>query len=417
MNRTPGVFRDIEDDRMFGRFAAGTRWMTLAVLAILSACSGNTSGEGPKGNAKGVPAVPVLVGTVVQKPMSVELQAIGNVQAYSTVVVKAQIEGTLTRVSFKEGQEVREGDLLFTIDSRPFEVELKRAEADLARDKAQAGNAREQVRRYEQLLQKEFVSQEQVDQLRATAGAFEGTLLADEAAVEKARLELEYCSIRSPIDGVAGSLRVQPGNLIKANDADHPLLVINQIHPIYTAFSVPERSLSEIQRQRAGGPLSVEAIVPHGNGPAARGKLTFVDNAVNNATGTIQLKALFPNKDGGLWPGQFVKVVLTLSRQPDAIVVPSQALQTGQDGPYVFVVKPDRTVESRPVVVDRQLERETVIGSGLVVGEQVVTDGQLRLTPGATVEVKSSIASTAASDPDRTDGSAPAATESAGGGQ
>lgn len=414
MKRPPGGPRVNEGDRISGRFPAHASWMSLAALVILSACSGNTEGEGPRGDAKGVP---VLVGTVVQKSMPVELRAIGNVQAYSTIVVKAQIEGTLTRVFFKEGQEVKKGNLLFAIDSRPFEVELKRAEADLARDKAQAGNAREQVRRYEELLQKEYVSQEQVDQLRATAAALEATLLADEAAVEKARLELDYCLIRSPIDGVAGSLRVQPGNLIKANDSDYPLVVINQIRPIYAAFSVPEKNLSEIQKQRAFGPLSVEAIVPHGDGPAAGGKLTFVDNAVNHATGTIQLKALFPNQDRILWPGQFVKVVLTLSRQSDAIVIPSQAVQAGQDGSYVFVVKPDRTVESRPVVEDRRLDGETVIRNGLVAGEQVVTDGQLRLAPGMTVEVKSSIAPAAASDGARPDAPSAATTKNPGGGR
>lgn len=365
--------------------------MFLLFLAFLSGCSGESAGQGPKSEPNGAPAIPVLVSSVIQKPMPVELRAIGNVQAYSTVVVKSLVEGTLTRAHFKEGQEVKKGDLLFTIDPRPFEVQLRQAEANLARDRAQAENARQQAQRYEKLVQKEYVSQEQYDQLRATAAAYEGTLLADQAAVDQARLQLEYCSIRSPIDGVAGTLLVYPGNLVKVNDPDHPLVTINQVRPIYVAFAVPEKDLPQIRKSQAPGPLMVEASIPHSPSPPARGRLTFVDNTVNNATGTIQLKALFPNESKALWPGQFVNVVLTLSRQPDAIVVPSQAVQTGQDGPYVFVVKPDRTVESRRIVVDRQQEGETVIGSGLAVGEQVVTDGHLRLAPGSTVEVKHAI--------------------------
>ncbi len=362
----------------------------LMALTVLSACSGESSGQSQTKGAKKVQAVPVTVSTAAQKTVPVELHAIGTVQAYSTVSIKAQVEGTLTQVYFKEGQEVRKGDLLFTIDRRPFEVQLKQAEADLARDKAQAENAQLQVRRYEQLIKKDYVSQEQYDQLRATAAALEGTLLADQAAVEQAKLQLDYCSIQSPINGVTGNLLVHPGNLVKENDADHPLVVINQIRPIYVAFSVPGRNLSEIQRYRMLGPLTVEAVASNGMGSPVRGKLTSVDNAVNTDTGTIQLKALFPNDKKTLWPGQFVNVVLTLATQPNAIVVPSQAIQMGQQGPYVFVVKPDLTVESRPVVVGNTVDGESVVEKGLVPGEQVVTDGQLRLAPGAKVEIKTS---------------------------
>jgi multidrug efflux system membrane fusion protein len=362
--------------------------MFLSVLAFSSSCSGDSAGQSPKKDAKGVPAVPVLVSPVIQKPMAVELRAIGNVQAYSTVVVKSLVEGTLTQAYFKEGQEVKKGDLLFTIDPRPFEVQLKQAEANLARDRAQAENARQEADRYQDLLKKEYVSQEQYEQLRATAAAFEGTLLADQAAIDQAKLQLEYCSIRSPIDGVAGTLLVYPGNLVKVNDPDHPLVTINQVRPINVAFSVPEKNLSEIRKFRALGPLTVDAEIPHLSTPPARGRLTFVDNTVNNTTGTIQLKALFPNDAKTLWPGQFVNVVLTLATQPDAIVVPSQAVQAGQQGSYVFVVKSDQTVESRPVVVAREVGGETVVDAGLASGEQVVTDGQLRLAPGAKVEIK-----------------------------
>jgi len=384
--------------RGFGPRSLKTAAVFWAGLAFLSACSGESAGQSPKKDSKGVPAVPILVSAVVQKPMPVQLHAIGNVQAYSTVIVKSLVEGTLTEAYFKEGQEVRKGDLLFKIDPRPFEVQLKQAEANLARDLAQSENARQEANRYQDLLQKQYVSQEQYEQLRATATAYEGTVLADQAAIDQAKLQLEYCSIRSPIDGVAGTLLVYPGNLVKVNDPDHPLVTINQIHPIYVAFSVPEKNLSEIREYQAHGPLNVEATIPHSPVTPARGRLTFVDNTVNDTTGTIQLKALFPNEGKKLWPGQFVNVVLILTTQRDAIVVPSQAVQTGQQGSYVFVVKSDRTVESRPVVVAREVGGESVIERGLSSGEQVVTDGQLRLASGTRVEIKS-VAPTAA-DPE-----------------
>jgi len=374
----------------------GWAWV---ILTLLTGCSGGSSGPIPAKDPNKVQTVPVTVSAVIQKPMPAELRAIGNVQAFSTVVVKSLVEGTLTQVDFKEGQEVKKGDLLFTIDPRPFEVKHQQAEANLARDEAQAENARLEARRYEGLLQKEFVSQQQYEELRTTAAAFEGTLRADRAAVDQASLQLDYCSIRSPIDGVAGTLLVNPGNLVKVNDSDHPLVTINQIRPIYVSFSIPEGNLPEIQKHRALGPLTVEAIVPNGPTPPARGRLTFVDNTVNNTTGTILLKALFPNDMKTLWPGQFVNVVLTLTTQADAIVVPSQAVQTGQQGSYVFVVKPDQTAESRPVVTDREVDGETVIEGGLKPGEQVVTDGQLRLSTGAKVEIKK--AAPIASDPEK----------------
>lgn len=378
-------------DMTIGRVRIRVIGSLVAALAMLSACSGNSSGQpAGKGPLKG-PAVPVTASAAVQKPVPVELRAIGNVQAYSTVVIKAQVEGTLTQAFFKEGQEVRKGDLLLTIDARPFEVQLQQAEANLARDQAQAENARQEARRYEQLLQKEYVSQEQYDLLRANAAAFDGTIRGDQAAVDQAKLQLDYCSIRSPIDGVAGTLLVHPGNLVKANDADHPLVTVNQVRPIYVVFSVPEKNLPEIQKYRALGPMTVEAITLNGKAPSVRGTLTFVDNAVNMTTGTIQLKALFPNAEKSLWPGQFVNVVLTLTTQPHAIVVPSQAVQSGQQGTYLFVVKPDQTVESRPVVAGRSLGGETVIDQGLAAGEPVVTDGQLRLTTGVKVEVKTAV--------------------------
>ena len=391
--------------RIFGRspvrsLPAGAVVLLWIVLTIMSACSGESSGQSQIKNSKKAQAVPVTVSTVMQKTVPVELHAIGTVQAYSTVAIKSQVEGTLTQVYFKEGQEMKKGDLLFTIDRRPFEVQLKQVEADLARDKAQAENAQLQVRRYEQLVKKDYISQEQYDQVRATAAALEATVLADEAAVEQAKLKLDYCSIQTPIDGMAGNLLVHVGNLVKANDADHPLVVINQIRPIYVAFFVPGKYLSEVQRYRTLGPLTVEAIPSDRTSPPVQGKMTSVNNTVNTETGMIQLKALFPNDKKTLWPGQFVNVVLTLTTQPNAIVVPSQAIQVGQQGSYVFVVRPDLTVEARPIGVGNTIDGETVVENGLVPGEQVVTDGQLRLTSGTQVEIKTTAPTVA--DPEKT---------------
>lgn len=343
--------------------------------------------------------MPVVVATVTQKTIPVQLSAIGDVQPYSTVSVKAQVSGELTRVYFAEGQDVQRGELLFTIDHRPFEAALRQAEANLAKDTAQAKNAEVEAQRYAGLVTKGFISQEQYDAAHATAAALAATMRADQAAVATAKLQLAYCSIRSPIDGRTGSLLVHQGNLVKANDA--PLVTINQMTPIYVAFAVPEQYLAEIKRYQIHGLLKVEATIPGGSDDPQDGKrldngaLTFIDNAVAPGTGTIQLKATFPNKTRALWPGQFVRVVLTLTSQPNTIVVPSQAIERGQTGQYVFVVKPDHTVESRPVVVSREVGTETAIAQGLHAGEQVVTDGQLRLVPGARVAIADSPSVTA----------------------
>lgn len=357
----------------------------LSAMAALSACSDKASGKAAVTNA-----VPVSVGEAVQKAVPLQLRAIGNVQAYSTVSIKSQVEGTLARVYFKEGQDVKKGDPIFLIDPRSYEAALRQAEANLARDTAQAANARIDERRFADLYKEGGVSQQQYDQARTNADALEATVQADKSAVEHAKLQLGYASIRSPINGRTGNLLVHEGNLVKANDADHPLVVINQVRPIYVSFSVPEQELPEIRRYMASGSLQVEAITLGGEGRRLQGDLTFVDNAVDRTTGTVELKAKFANMDNAIWPGQFVDVVLTLTTESNALVVPSQAIQTGQQGPYVFVVKSDLTVESRPVVVHRTLERETVIEKGLASGERVVTDGQVRLVPGAKVEIKPS---------------------------
>jgi multidrug efflux system membrane fusion protein len=320
------------------------------------------------------------------------------------------------QVYFKEGQGVRQGELLFTIDPRPFEEALKQAEANLEKDMtqvvqaeaniqremAQAKNAQVEADRYKLLFEKGVVAKEQYDNFRSNAEALEAAVLADRASkanaeavvtadravLDNAKLQLSYCSILSPMDGRTGSLIVQAGNMIKENDI--AMVVINQIIPIYVGFSIPEQYLAEIKKYRAIKKLKVEAIIPNDESRPEEGLVSFVDNAVDTATGTIRLKGTFANKERRLWPGQFVRIVLTLTEEPNAIVIPSQAIQTGQEGQYVFVIKPDLTVESRPVVSGLTLNNETVIQKGLNSGEKVVTDGQLRLYSGAKVEIKAS---------------------------
>ena len=360
----------------------------LLLLAVFSsACSKEKSGKPTSA------PLPVTVGTTIQKTVPVQLRAIGNVQAYSTVSVKSKVGGELVRVHFTEGQDVKKGELLFTIDPRPYEAALKQAEANLERNLALAKNAQEDVRRYEFLIQKGVVARQQYEKFRTDSDALEATVLADRAAVENAKIQLGYCSIHSPIDGRTGSLIIQQGNIIKAEDIN--LVVINQVIPIYVAFSIPEQFLPEIKKYMASGKLQVEAIVPMNEERPERGVITFIDNTVDINTGTIRLKGTFANHQEKLWPGQFVNLVLTLTTEPNAIVVPSQAIQTGQEGQYVFVVKQNLTVESRPVVAGRTVNGETVVQKGLRADEKVVTDGQLRLYPGAKVEINTSDSATA----------------------
>ena len=353
----------------------------LCLAVLLSGCSQQQAAPPP-------PAAPVSVAKVEQKAVPLELRVIGAVEAYSTVEVKAQVDGELTEVHFTEGQDVRKGQLLFTIDRQPFEAELKRAEASLARNQAEARNAQVQAARYTRLVGEGVVAKEQYEDVITNAEALEAAVRADKAAVENAKVRLAYTTIYSPIDGRTGSLKVHRGNIVKANDEKSTLVVINQLTPIYSSFALPEQDLSEVRRYMAVGKLKVEATIPQDAGPPAEGVVTFVDNAVDRNTGTIRLKATFSNADRRLWPGQFVNVVLTLAEQKDALVVPAEAVQTGQQGLFVWVVKPDQTAESRPVTVARARGNETVISQGLAAGETVVTDGQLRLIPGGRVQVK-----------------------------
>jgi multidrug efflux system membrane fusion protein len=334
--------------------------------------------------------VPVLIAQAVLKTVPVQLHAIGTVEAYSTVSVRSQVDGKIAEAHFHEGQDVKKGDLLITIDPRPFEAALRQAEANLARDRAQLAQAANDEKRFAYLLEQGVGSREQSDQAHANAQALRATVMADEAAVQTAKINLEYTEIRSPIDGRTGNLMLHPGNLVKANDATGAIVTINQIKPIYVDFNVPEKDLDEVRRDMNGHQLAVLAR-PRSRElePAPEdGTLSFIDNTVNATTGTFELKGLFANAEERLWPGQYVDVTLTLSELPDTILVPSQAVQTSQDGSFVFVVERDMSAKARPVVVGDSLDGQTVIKSGLKAGDTVVTDGQLRLFPGAKVKVK-----------------------------
>ncbi len=362
------------------------------MLIALFGCGLLSSCNGSKTAPPRMTAVPILAATVEQKDVPLQVKAIGAVEAYSNVSVKTQITGELTGVHFKEGQDVNKGQLLFTLDKRPFEATLKQAQGMLAKDQAQAANARAQAKRYESLNKAGVVSKEEYEQMQSNADALDAAVLADQATVDNARVQLVYCTIYSPIDGRTGPLLIHQGNMIKANDT--PFLVsINQVQPIYATFAVPEQNLADIKRYSGQGKLRVQAFIPNDTRGPAGGWLSFIDNTVDQATGTIKLKGEFVNADRRLWPGQFVDVVLTLAQQPKAIVVPSQAIQNGQTGQFVLVIKPDMTVEARPVTLDRSTDGQAVIAKGLAAGEQVVTDGQLRLVPGVTkVELKQAAA-------------------------
>jgi multidrug efflux system membrane fusion protein len=308
--------------------------------------------------------------------------------------VKSQITGEIVAVHFREGDDVTKGQLLFEMDPRQPNADLARAQSNLVRDQAQAKNARLQAERYARLLKEGVVSAQEYDRFVAEAEALEAAVAADKAAVEQAALQLQYTKIYAPVSGRTGNLMVDRGNIAKAND-DPALVTINQITPISVSFAIPEQQLYDVKRYMNAG-LRVEAVLPGQDTPSLRGKLTFVDNAVDPTTGTIKLKGEFANADRRLWPGQFVDIVLTLTTTPNAIVVPSQAVQTGQQGQYVFVVKPDMTADLRPVVAARSVGAETVIESGVQPGERVVTDGHLRLQKGAKVEIKHGAAHQAA---------------------
>lgn len=361
------------------------RFLVSLLLAAAAALPGAGCSRAPAGPA-GSASVPVRAAAATLEDVPIELRAIGTVEAYSTVEIRAQVGGVLEKAHFREGQEVRRGDLLFTLDARPYRAALESAEARLSRDSVQLDTARQDVERYGELVGEEYVTKEEFDRIRTNAASLEAAVRADQAAIDNAAVELEHCTITAPIGGRTGQLMVHEGNLVKAN-SDAPLLTIKKIAPIYVAFSVPERSLPEIRARRAQGELRVGAMMAGAGGAERTGELSFIDNAVDRSTGTVLLKATFPNEDAALWPGQFVDVSLRLSTRTGAVVVPAQAIQTGQNGLFVFVVKADSTVESRPVVPGQGAGGATVIESGVSAGEVVVTDGQLRLVPGTRVSI------------------------------
>jgi len=425
--------------------------LLLVAAAFLGACSNEKTGQAQAKTPAVREGVPVTIDTAVSKSVPIQIRAIGTVQAYASVTLKSQLDGEVARIHFAEGQEIKKGDLLFTLDQRPLQATLqqaeailardtaqlqqaeavvaqtmaaeKQAEANLARDTAQLENALSQARRYKGLIDDGAISKELYDQVRTNATALEATIEADKAAIastrasiraaqatvenvkaviradqatlENARVQLSYTTIRAPMDASTGNLLVRAGSAVKARDDTAQMVILNQIHPIYVSFSIPEQYLRDIKKFLAAGTLRVQASPRGQDDSPASGELSFVNNTVDPGTGMIQLKATFPNRESALWPGQFVNVVLTLTIEPNRVVIPSQAIQTGQQGQYVYVMRSDNTVESRPVTVGRRIGGETVIEKGVTSGEKVVTDGHLRLVSGTRVQVKN--AATAAS--------------------
>jgi len=355
------------------------------LLLVLSSCSRAPKGAGKAGRPSAPPAVPVTVIRAAEKTVPVQVPAVGRVLPYAVVSVKARVEGLVTSVHFKDGDYVKANQLLFALDATPYQAQLKQAQANRAKDQAQLENAHKELERNAAVVAKGYVSKEQYDQAVASAAALAATVKADEAAMETAQLNVQYCSIVAPITGRAGAVQVDVGNLVKANDPASVLVVINQVQPIYVSFYVPENLLPDIRGHMASESLPAEAVVPGHENMPVRGQLAFLDNTVNPSSGTIQLRATFANENLWLWPGQFASVTLTLTTRPNAVVVPSQAVQTGQQGQYVFVVKSDLTAEYRPVTVGETVGHETVIEKGVQPGENIVTDGQLRLANGTHV--------------------------------
>ncbi len=398
-----------------GRWFWALPGITLLTCCLaLGGCSGKpapTTASAKKGDGGGAP---VVVAKVTMKDVPVDIQVIGNVEAYSAIAVKAQVGGELTRVSFKEGDYVKAGDLLFTIDPRAMraqlqqveanllknKAQLQQAQANLARDIAQQKYAEAQSARYARLMQEGVISKEQAELVRTNADATLQGVEADKAAIESARAEiaatqatvenvrvqLGYTEVRSSIDGRTGSINVKQGNVVTGSSVD--LTTINQVQPIYVTFSVPESQLRPVKRYMEVNKLQVIAVPQDDEGTKEVGVLTFVDNSVDMSTGTIKLKGTFPNQDRKLWPGEFVRVTLRLTTQANALVIPNQAVQTGQDGPFVFVVKADRTVESRPISTGARIDDEMVVDRGLEAGETVVTEGHLRLAPGTRIQLR-----------------------------
>jgi len=354
----------------------------LCLLLALTACSSD-SGQGT--GTKKVAAAPVTLAVSQLQTMPVELAAIGTVEPYAAVAVRSQVTGTLEEVAFREGEPVKAGALLFQIDPRPFTARLQQAEAALAKDQAALENARRQVERYLPAAADGSISAEQLDQAQTTAAMLEATVAADQAAVQNARIDLDNCRIRAPIAGITGALQADAGNLVKAVD-DTPLVTIHQVEPIKIRFTLNDRELPALQRHLAAGALTARSLPAGDDGTPVAGSVSFIDNGIDPATGTILLKADFPNREHRLWPGQFVDVTLELATRLDAVTIPARAVQTGQQGTYVFVVDSEQKAALRPVTVGFTHQDTAVIDTGLNAGETVVIDGQLRLAPGTPVK-------------------------------
>jgi multidrug efflux system membrane fusion protein len=364
-----------------GRALALAGAISLAALLLLSAACHQA-----KSQSAAMPAVPVSVAQAEQRDVPIVVNAVGTIAPYSMVQIKTMVSAEITQAFFKEGDFVKKGQLLFQLDPRSFNADLLKAKGQLARDKATAVTARSNAARYAALFKEGVIARELYENMMSAADQAEAAVVADEGAVESARVNVTFTKIYSPINGRTGNLQLYPGNVSKANDV--PLVTINEVSPIYASFSIPEQFLPDVERQMAKASLRVEATIPSTTVPADIGKVTFIDNTVDRTTGTITLKATFPNKDYTLWPGQFVTVVLTLNNRPNATTVPSQAVQSGQQGPYLFVVKADKTVELRLVKLGPQFQNQLIVEQGVSPGETVVTDGHIRLVPGSRVDFK-----------------------------
>lgn len=358
----------------------------LAALLVLTAGTGAGPGGG-KGNARGPSVTPVVTGAVKVQPVPVLAVTVGTVEPIESVAVRPQVGGVITRVAFTEGQDVKAGQPLFQIDPRPLQAALDAARAQLARDQAQAANATAQAERYERLVAKDYVTREQADAARTQAAVFAAAVQADQAAVRQAELNLNYATVASPVAGRTGAVLVRKGNVVAAGGG--PLVVVNQLDPIRVTFALPGNQLPEVQRRQAGGALTVRARPSGGTeGATAVGRLVFVDNAVDPGTGTVTMKAEFTNPGGALWPGQFVEVEVELAVEPSALTVPAAAVVTGQSGAFVYVIDAQNQAQKKPVTVLRTVEGLSVIQGELADGQAVVIDGQIRLAPGGTVQVK-----------------------------
>ncbi len=373
------------------------RWfapaLALAVLAGTAGCGDKSaaSAGGPPGGGKGGRgggAAPVVVGKAHKKIVPILIDAIGAVEPIRSATIRSQITGVLLKIDIKEGQDVKEGDLLFEIDPRPLQNTLASALADREKIRVQLENARNQVTRYRNLSAESMVSKEQFQQIQDNERALSAQAESSDAAVANAKLQLEYCGIRAPITGRTGNLNVHEGDLVRANDVG-AMVTINQLSPIYVTFGVPQQHLATLTRYRSDAMLTVKVVPPGFDEAPEKGELTFMDNTIDPTTGTLKLKATFENKQHRLWPAQFATVSVTLAA-PEVLVVASSAVQTSQTGQHVFVVKSDNIAERREVVIERTLDADSVVSKGLAEGEIVVTDGQLRVIPGKLVEIKSS---------------------------